>query len=252
MAERVISLLNDKAISAQEAAQKLAEPSRAAFVKDGDLSKFEQELYDLWEAILSAAEQTPHDQQDKLVEVMHAIKNLPEPFYEGKKIVIWGQEQRWDQLPMLSAQSREELDIGRSGEAFVNVNAFFARLTAADVDVLNFHLYGLWMLREALEVPAETEIAQNTSPEQLKAAAVWLIYAAESLAKSSEQKEQFDDKLGVPGASLSAFKDEPGWKGFCQDRWETWKTRLASLKGAEVSADAQSLIDQALDKVAKV
>ncbi|KAF5011208.1 hypothetical protein FDECE_2662 [Fusarium decemcellulare] len=258
MADKVSTLLGDNAISAQEAAQKLADPSRAAFEKDGDLSKVEEELDELWSVILTKAEQTPHGQQDDLVDLMHAIKNMPQPVHEGKKLVIWDEEQRWEQLPLFGAKARERLDIAnherlaaqeKPGEGFVNLSAFFARLTASDVDDLS--LFAIWVFREALEDSAEDEIAQKTPPKLLKAVAVWLIYATEILAKFSEEKKQFDGKIAKPGASLSALKDEPGWRGFCPDRWNVWKTRLASLKKTGSLADAKSLIDQALDGASK-
>ncbi|KAJ4218082.1 hypothetical protein NW759_008677 [Fusarium solani] len=252
MADKGVSLLGDKAVSAQEAAQKLADPSRTAFVKDGDLSRFEEELNALWNNILSVAEKTPHDEQDKLVDVMRAIKGMPEPVHEGKKIEVWGQETRWDQLPMFGALARERLDIAqsRSGQAFVNINAFFARLTAANIE--GNLLFAIWVFRDALEDPAEDEIAEKSSPELLKAAAVWFIYAAESLAKARDEAEQFDGKVARPGDSLSAFKDVPGWRGFCPDRWNVWKARFASLEKTESLADAQPLIDQAVDRLNKV
>ncbi|EEU36045.1 uncharacterized protein NECHADRAFT_53008 [Fusarium vanettenii 77-13-4] len=252
MADKVISLLGDEAVSAQEAAEKLADPSRTAFVKDGDLSRFEEELDALWNNILSAAEKTPHDEQDKLVDVMRAIKGMSEPVHEGKKIEIWGRETRWDELPLFGGLTRERLDIAqsKSGQAFVNINAFFARLTAANIE--DNLLFAIWVFRDALENPAEDEIAQKTSPDLLKAAAVWFIYAAESLAKARDEAEQFDGKVARPGESLAAFRDVPGWRGFCPDRWNVWKTRFASLEKAESLADAKPLINQALDKLNKV
>lgn len=120
MADKVISLLGDETVSAQDAAQKLADPSRTAFVQDGDLTRFEEELNALWSNILSAAEKTPHDQQDKLVDVMGAIKGMPEPVHGGKKIEIGGQETRWDQLPMFGALTRERLDIGKTTDLFTS------------------------------------------------------------------------------------------------------------------------------------
>ncbi|KAM5350771.1 hypothetical protein ACJ41O_007276 [Fusarium nematophilum] len=252
MADRISTLLREP-ISAQEAAQQLADPCRAAF-KDGDLSRFQDELDGLWSAILTAAEQTPHDQQNRLVDVMRAIKDMPQPVHESdKKLEVWDEEQRWDQLPMFGAKAREQLDIAqeKSGQAYVNLNAFFARLTAAGVD--DFGLFAIWTLREALEDPAQDDIAK-TSPELLKAAAVWLIYAAEILAEASKQTKQFDGKIARPGASLSMFKDDPGWKGFCQERWNVWKTRLAStsLERTESLSDAKSLIVRSLERITEI
>ncbi|KAH7064943.1 hypothetical protein B0J12DRAFT_693339 [Macrophomina phaseolina] len=240
------------AISVQEAAQKLAAPSRDAFEKNADLGKVEHELEGLWSAVISAAEQTPHDQQDKLVDIVRTIKEMPQPVHEGKKLEIWGEEQRWEQLPLFSAKAREGLDIAqsKSDNSFVNLNAFFARLTAADVS--DFSLYAVWILREALEDPEDEDIAKTTSPALLEAASVWLVYAAETLSKLSKEGKQFDGKMARPGRSLSIFKDAPGWRGFCEDRWETWIERLTPLKEAEVATEAKTLISQALDKASKV
>lgn len=118
MADQVLALLGNEAVSAQEAAQKLSDPSRTTFAKYGDLTRFEEELYVLWCNILSAAEKTPHDQQDKLVDVMRVIKNMPEPVHDGKKMVIWSKEWRWDELPMFAAFAREQLDGGMTASPF--------------------------------------------------------------------------------------------------------------------------------------
>lgn len=105
-------------ISTQEAAQQLARPARDAFEKDGDLGKVEHELEGAWAALTAAAAQTPHDGQDALVDVVHAIAAMPHPTHaavEGaKKFEIWGEELRWEQLPLFGAKTREGLDIGNS------------------------------------------------------------------------------------------------------------------------------------------
>ncbi|KAK7429802.1 hypothetical protein QQZ08_003647 [Neonectria magnoliae] len=240
------------AISVQEAAQKLAAPARDAFEKDGDLDKVEQELNRLWSAVLDAAEQTSHDQQAKLVDIVRAIQQMPQPVHAGKKFEIWDQEQRWDLLPLFGAQARERLDTAQEkpGDALVNVHAFFARLTAAGINDLS--LFAIWAFREALEDPEKDQVAKTTSAELLQSVSVWLIYAAEALSKKSKDAKQFDGKMAKPGRSLSAFKDAPGWMGFCQERWETWIQRLTPLKEAEVATEAKSLISQAVDNACKV
>ncbi|KAK7706452.1 hypothetical protein SLS57_009688 [Botryosphaeria dothidea] len=240
------------AISVQEAAQKLAAPARDAYEKDGDLGKVEHELEGLWSAVINAAEQTPHDKQDKLVDIVRAIKDLPQPKHEGKRLEIWGEEQRWEQLPLFGGKAREALDIsqGKSDDGFVNANAFFARVTAGGISDLS--LYAIWILREALEDPEDEDIAKTTSPALLQAASVWLVYAAPKLSKLSKEAKQFDGKMAKPGSSLSIFKDAPGWRGFCEDRWDTWIERLTPLKEAEVATEAKSLISQALDQASKV
>lgn len=135
----------------------------------------------------------------------------------------------------------------KSDEACLNVNAFFARVTAAGIYDLT--LYAIWVLRQALEDPVADEIAQKTSPMLLKASSVWFIYASSLLAEATKEGKQFDGKMAKPGASL---KDEAEWRGFCEDRWKTWQERMQSLKSANVPADAKALIDQALEMVAKI
>lgn len=139
---------------------------------------------------------------------------------------------------------------GKADDSFVNINAFCARVTAAGVADLS--LYAIWILREALEDPEDEDIAKETAPRLLKAAAVWLIYAAEALARLSREKRQFDGKMARPGRSLSIFKDAPDWRGFNEDRWETWVERLGEVKGADVAADAKALVGQALERASKV
>lgn len=248
----IIAAFIPDAISVQEAAEKLAAPARQAFEKDGDLGKTEHELERLWTAVTSAAEQTPHAQQSKLVDIVLAIKALPQPAHESKKLEIWGEEQRWEQLPLFGAKAREGLDLAsdKPDDSFVNLNAFYARVTAAGACDLS--LYAIWILRAALEDPEEDDIATDTKPASLKAASVWLIYAAETLSKLSQEKKQFDGKIAKPGRSLTIFKDAPGWHGFCEDRWETWVDRLTPLNEASIATDAKPLVSQALEAASKV
>ncbi|KAF5720940.1 heterokaryon incompatibility protein het-E-1 [Fusarium globosum] len=241
-------LLSDSSVSAQQAAEKLASPCLEAIKKNEDASKIEGEFDSLWSSVLSAAEQTPHDKQGKLVETLHAIKSIPQSAETVKKVVVWGEEKRWDELPMFGGKAREQLDIAqeKSDEAFVNINGFFARATAARVDDLS--LFAIWTLREALEVPAADKISE-TSPKLLKASSVWFIYAVDALAKASEDGKQFDGKVAKPGASLMELKDEAGWRGFNNDRWKVWLDRLSTLKEGDVPEDTKSLVVQALNTI---
>ncbi|KAF5252823.1 hypothetical protein FANTH_2147 [Fusarium anthophilum] len=244
-------LLSDSSVSAQQAAEKLASPCLEAIKKNEDAAKIEGEFDSLWSSVLSAAEQTPHDKQGKLVETLHAIKSIRPSAETAKKVVVWGEEKRWDELPMFGGKAREQLDIAKekSDEAFVNITGFFARATAAGVNDLS--LFAIWTLREALEDPAADKISE-TSPKLLKASSVWLIYAADTLANASKDGKQFDGKVAKPGASLSELKDEAGWRGFNNDRWKVWQDRLSTLKEANVPEETRSLVVQALDSLTKV
>ncbi|KAL6914804.1 hypothetical protein FSST1_012564 [Fusarium sambucinum] len=242
MADKIKDLLADDSVSAQDAARKITSSCITAIEKNEDASKIEDELYNLWPGILTAAEQTPHDRQDKLVQVMQAIKELAPSGDKAKKIVVWGNETRWDALPLFGSTARDELDRAQeeSEDSCVNINAFFARITAAGID--DFTLYAIWTLRDAIEDPAADEIAQKTSPRLLKAASVWFIYAGDSLAKATKEGKQFDGKMAKPGASL---EDGAEWRGFCDDRWKAWQERMSALKTAELPEDTKTLIEKA-------
>ncbi|KAF4457099.1 hypothetical protein F53441_887 [Fusarium austroafricanum] len=241
-------LLSDSAVSADDAAQRLAGPALEALQND---QGYEDKLNNLWLDVFTAAEQTPHGEQGKLVETLQAIKNMPQANETGKKIVVWGEETQWNELPMFGGLAREQLDVAqeKSHDSYVNVNGFFARVTAAGVNDLS--LFGLWAMRDALEDPAADKIAQQTSPMLLNASLVWMIYASGALAQASRNGKQFDGKIAKPGASLAEFKDEAGWRGFCNDRWKIWQDRLSDLNKAGISAHSKSLLTQALESAAK-
>ncbi|KAM0354980.1 hypothetical protein ACHAPU_000824 [Fusarium lateritium] len=245
MADTIKKLLSDDSVSPGDAAQKIAGPCIEAISKDEDKSKIEDQLHALWSAVLTAAEQTPHDQQDKLVKIVQSIKTLPEA--KAKKVTVWDEQVSWDELPLFGSAAREQLDIAqeKSDDACVNINSFFARMTAAGVNDLS--LFAIWILRETLEDPSADQVAQEASPKLLKASSAWFIYASGALKKVSSEGKQFDGKIAKPGASLAEHKDEAGWRGFCEDRWKIWQERLSSLKGTDLPEDAKSLVGRAVD-----
>ncbi|GKU07129.1 hypothetical protein FLAG1_10503 [Fusarium langsethiae] len=247
MADNIKDLLADNSVSAQHAAQEITSSCINAIEKNEDASKIEDELHALWSAILTAAEQTPHDRQDKLVQVMQAIKELAPSGDKAKKFVVW-EETRWGDLPLFGSTARDELDRAQedSEDACVNINAFFARITAAGIN--DFTLYAIWTLREALEDPATKEIAQKTSPKLLKAASVWFIYAGDSLASATKEGKKFDGKMAKPGASLNEGAE---WRGFCDDRWKVWQQRMSDLKNADLPEQTKTLIERAVEGLNK-
>ncbi|KAH6954461.1 hypothetical protein DER45DRAFT_615791 [Fusarium avenaceum] len=252
MAGTLKDLLSDDSVSAEQAARIVAHDCIEAIDKNEDATEIENKLNDLWSDVLTAAEQTPHDQQDKLVEVVQSIKHLPEATEKAKKLTVWDDAKSWDELPMFGPKAREQLDIAqeKSEKACVNINAFFARISAADVQ--DFSLFAIWTLREALEDPSAEQVAKQTSPKLLKAASVWFIYASGELKKSSKEGHQFEGKIAKPGASLTEFKDEDGWRGFCEARWKVWEDRLTPLKEADLSEETKSLVVRAVDSLTKV
>lgn len=123
MADNIKKLLADDSVSLQDAAQRIAASCISAIEKNEDDSKIEDELDALWSGILTAAEQTPHDRQDKLVQIVQAIKELSPASEKAKKISVWGEEKRWDELPMFGGKAREQLDIGMYRPSTLYINA---------------------------------------------------------------------------------------------------------------------------------
>jgi hypothetical protein len=127
-----------------------------------------------------------------------------------------------------------------SEDACININAFFARVTAAGVS--DFTLYAIWTLREALEDPDVNEIAHQPSTKLLNAASVWFIYATDILANATKENKQFDGKMAKPGTSIGQAE----WRGFCDDRWKVWKQRLSAASNADLSGDTKILAEKAV------
>ncbi|KAM0197258.1 hypothetical protein ACHAPA_004117 [Fusarium lateritium] len=251
MADHIKELLSDDSVSTDKIAQYMARDCIPAIDKNEDATEIEDALHDMWSTLLTVAEQTPHDQQDKLVGVLRSIKDLPEAAEKAKKLTVWDQVKRWEDLPMFGPTAREQLDIAqeKSEEACVNINAFYARITAAGIQ--DFRLFGIWILREALEDPSAEEVAKQTSPKLLKAASVWFIYAGGDFRQATKEQHQFEGKIAKPGASLTEFRTQEGWMGFCEARWKVWEDRLASLKEADLPEETKSLVARAVDSLTK-
>ncbi|KAK7524953.1 uncharacterized protein IWZ02DRAFT_375007 [Phyllosticta citriasiana] len=218
----------------------LALPVQIAASQD-DTEAVEAALHKLWKLVLDAAEQTAPDQQAYLLDVIKNLKNTKD---DGKCCTVWGQQQSWTDLPLFGPAMREKWNRSTKTEAsWVNINAFAARLTAANV--CDFSLYAIWTLREALEDPETSKIAVETDPTALHAAAVWLEYAAESIRSLSREEKAFDGKMAKPGQSL---KDKE-WRGFCQERWQEWARRLSKVAGEK--PDLAPVLTKAVAEVEK-
>jgi hypothetical protein len=109
---------------------------------------------------------------------------------------------------------------------WININAFLAILTKDNAESssggpLDFSLYGIWSLRDALEGDESATLPQYKKDT----AKVWIKLAGQTLKKLSEQEKTFDGKMAAPGSAFSSKQ----WKGYNNERWEVWNTRLQNV-----------------------
>ncbi|KAG9550905.1 hypothetical protein KCU71_g14491, partial [Aureobasidium melanogenum] len=214
-----------------------------------------------WNSILYLSTQQPHSskQQDSLVKLLQALTTAPSPQdTNGNEIEIDGSKV-WQGLPFFGLAAREcwnfphdkEVDTKTRG-AWINVNAFVARMTAVainahggerqDYGALDYSLYGIWTLRSALEEERENLPGKNTIDASVGAAAAWIVYAGPTLKGLSDSNKTYSGKVAKPG---SKFKDQE-WRGYTKDRWQTWGKELDQAKSLVQDDSIQDLVKQAL------
>ncbi|CAL9646510.1 DUF3632 domain-containing protein [Streptomyces sp. enrichment culture] len=212
---------------------RFVEPIRAAFVtRQGDESAMEELLWPAWHAIIAAARATSGPSQDRLVELLIGIKRqgVLTRLEKGRKreCTVWGNRVFVD-LPVFGAEMREMVD-GGPVDAWVNGNAFAARLTAAGVD---FSLYAIWTLRDCLEERSPLNFAD------LRAVVPWFQHCGRLLAHLAIREASFDHADQRP-AELGELCTDRGMTrgGFTAQRWRFWHERLADLAaGSDATAD---------------
>ena len=136
-----------------------------------------------------------------------------------------------------------------SGHGMYNQTAFVAQLTgraaeeAADDYSLDYSLFGLWHMREALE-----QGDQDTVPEAaIQHAALRARFAGERLRQLSADGESLPQNTCACG---SRYRDR-GWKGFNEDRWQVWKDELKEAQG-RVSGGTGELVRAAVEKMERL
>jgi hypothetical protein len=184
-------------------------------------ASIEEMLWPAWQAVISAAD-TPDDAaRSRLVELLGAIKGrgiLVRP--SGEECVVWDMRAHVD-LPVFGAQMRETWNFPPptvSAESWANLNAFAAQLTAAGID---FSLYAIWALRDALEENYR-EVSQV-----LPAAVQWLRHAGSVLASQALESAADSyrrDRVGKLCREVGLIDH-----GFTIRRWNFWRGRLEDI-----------------------
>ncbi len=205
-------------------------------------------LWEAWERVIRAAGSAAEVTLARLVDLMIAIKGqgILTRDQGRQECVVWGGRVYLD-LPMFGAQMREMWDVIESepGEAWTNLNAFAAQLTAVGID---FSLYAIWTLRDALEEEAEDAIGRA----ELSATAHWFRYCGPVLASLALKRLSFVKERSDP-ARVGRLCRESGISqdGFTVERWEFWRSRLevlaagagAEARTARVALDYMSACD---------
>lgn len=237
--------------------QHLTECATSSHSKD----ELETHLGKSWNSILYLSTQQSHSsrQQDSLVKLLQALTTAPSLKDDnGKEIEIDGSKV-WQGLPFFCQAARacwnfpsdKEVD-AKTRDAWINVNAFVARMTAAavnehggerqDYGALDYSLYGIWSLRSALEEEREKLPSKTTIDASVGAAAAWILYAGPTLKGLSDSNKTYSGKVAKPG---SKFKDQE-WRGYTKDRWQLWKKELVQAKSLVQDDSVQGLVQQAL------
>ena len=81
---------------------------------------------------------------------------------------------------------------------------------------LDYSLFGLWVLREAFEDAGKE---QTPGDGAMRAACMWMLYAAGALWRNSKAGRQVEGNMGIGGGEYA----ERGWTGFAEERWGVWK-----------------------------
>lgn len=211
------------------------EEFRARVTDPADAPSMEGELWDLYYTILHAAKKIPWGDsvaQQKLVDLLAAIKARPNPQQPANMTIAlkrnwiyqWGE--LWSDLIMLGPAGRESWNdfpgCGAGWEvpevsAWVNVNAFVARLTVQEVR--NFGVYGSWALQEALEGKIEVVGHHCPPPSKIykaevlfKVAAVWIRLAGQYMYGHLQP-----DPKGREDANTNFWS---------RSQWEKWRARF--------------------------
>lgn len=216
--------------------QESIEEFQARITGADDAPSLEGELWDLYYTILHASKKIPWGDtgaQQKLVDLLAAIKARPNPQRPAnmtialKRYWVYFYGELWSDLAMLGAANTESWNdfpgCGAGWEApevnaWVNVNAFVARLTVQEVR--NVGIYGSWALHDALEKEIEAEDGQNCplptkvykAEALFKVAAVWIHLAGQYMY----------DRL-VPESEGQEDPDERFWT---RSQWDKWQRRF--------------------------
>lgn len=211
-------------------------------------------LWTLWFAVCDTSRETlwnDDENQSKLVHLVRTIKARPDPPLPENVTIpvrrnwIWSRGTLWSQLSLLGPSARESWNDCPGGglgmttsevDGWTNTNAFFARLTVANI--AGYWNYGIWALRDVLEKEPRGDMQGSQAQHidaTLPAAAVWIRITGEEAYRRARQNERdFDVRYDV-NETLNL-----GWQGhevWTMARWTFWKEKFRVMDGREKLAE---------------
>lgn len=201
-------------------------------------------LWALWGEIVHLIQEVSHSHpwQDRMVELLRAIKETPRQVTPEMEELEWNSGMTfWQDLPIFGAQVRyiwnrwpfEKMpddafvypgDTFFPPNVWASLNAFTARITLASV--LNFEDYAIWSLERTLE----EELMTDEVDDNLPAAAMWIIYAGQMVYYNAAK--DYTDFTPTHPPDIRYLRKFT--KPFSMERWNFWKERFEFFQSHEV------------------
>lgn len=251
---QILSSHLSDSIGLETAVSDLARSLVQTVEKSGSDEQVSECLSQTWNSFLLHASQISYDSPKQGALAQLLLKLSQESSLEvpsTKEPIEVSGAKVWTDLPLFGQQVREcwnfpmhEEVKAETKKAWINVNAFVARLTALSFadgkKALDFSLYGIWAMRSGLE---EELKEGSTADAMVGAATVWIVYSGAALRELSQEHKEFQGKTARSGGKVR----EKEWRGFAVERWQLWKEELEKLTGFVKDKEVKGLLEQALE-----
>jgi hypothetical protein len=132
-----------------------------------------------------------------------------------------------------------------------NIHSFLARVTSDGV--LNFDNIALSFLGRALEEEPARASSFSTLDDHVPTAAVWILYARRCIYTNRTLWEYDEDETRMYGDMGEDRKLYDGSRGFCAERWASWKMRFEFVVACEAVKElARKIAGEALAKMVEI
>ena len=219
-------------------------------------------LFEMWDVVVSLAEQIPwnHPGQNRLVELIQALRDLPEP--KTVELKNWDDQVVYSDLPLLGPVMTERNHGMRFIFSYIlfcvwsfigiviafnleypsgdpealrirkyNFVAFSARLTQSGVADRSLH-FSIVDFQSALEVEPDyrSKVYHKQGPQMdlyVPFPVIWLLLCGDVIFSHCRNP-------GPPSTLIQVKDRKRNWKGasgFSIERWNFWKKRFGEIKG---------------------